>query len=53
MDCEGEGHLSGDSRVDNLITFISLQITSVQLINVDKNIHPIDLTRLKVFCNVT
>jgi len=48
MDCEGEDHLSGDANVDNLVTFISLQIASVQLINVDKQIGSSDLTRLNV-----
>jgi len=48
MDCEGENHLYGDARVDNLITFISLQIVSVQLINVDKQIGSSDLARLNV-----
>jgi len=48
MDCEGENDMSGDANVDNLVTFISLQIASVQLINVEKQIGLSDLTRLNV-----
>jgi len=48
MDCEGEGHIKGDVRVDHLVTYISLQMASVQLLNVDKILQPINLTRLKV-----
>jgi len=49
MDCEGEGHLKGDVQVDNVITYISLQMASVQLLNVDKLLQPINLTRLEVY----
>jgi len=48
MDCEGEGHMEGDVRIDHLVTYISLQISSVQLLNIDKLLQPLNLTRLKV-----
>jgi len=48
MDCEGEGHIEGDVRIDHLVTFVSLQIASVQLFNIEKLLKPIDLERLKV-----
>jgi len=51
MDCEGDGHLKGDVRVDNLVTYISLQMASVQLLNIDKLLQPINLQRLKVYQN--
>ncbi|KAF6033176.1 hypothetical protein EB796_008513 [Bugula neritina] len=48
MDCEGEDHLSGNTNVDNLVTFISLQISSVQLINVEKHVGLSDVKRLNL-----
>jgi len=48
MDCEGDSHMEGDVRVDHLVTYISLQISSVQLFNIDKLLQPMNLTRLKV-----
>jgi len=52
MDCEGEGHIKGDARVDHLVTSISLQIASVQLLNVEKILQPMNLTRLEVILYV-
>jgi len=40
--------MEGDVRVDHLVTYISLQISSVQLFNIDKLLQPMNLTRLKV-----
>jgi len=48
MDCEGEGHIKGDVRIDQLVTYISLKLASVQLLNIDKILQPMNLTRLKV-----
>jgi len=40
--------MEGDVRVDHLVTYISLQMASVQLLNIDKILQPMNLTRLKV-----
>ena len=40
--------MAGNNLIDNSLTYMSLQISSIQIINLQKQLEHEDLTRLKV-----